>query len=124
SIKVNAGNFATFGGQGVLNVPIAEGVGLRLVGGLATRGEGFGENVVGHEYQTEDSKFIRGKLMLDPSPSVNVLISADYQQYENGGPVVNLGGIITSGLGATSYGLEKGLSGAAALAAFQAEASG
>jgi iron complex outermembrane recepter protein len=124
SIKVNAGNFATFGGQGVLNIPIADGVGLRLVGGLATRGEGFGSNAAGQELQTEDSKFVRGKLMLDPTPDLNILIAADYQEYDNGGPVVNLGGTVTTGLGATSYGIEKGLSGAAAVAAFQTEASG
>lgn len=79
--------------EGYLNIPLAEGVALRIAG-LAEKSDGYVKNIgTGNDYGGEEQKFIRGTLRIAPSsvPGLEVILRASY---------LDLGG---QGLGGFGY---------------------
>ena len=79
--------------EGYLNIPLAEGVALRIAG-LAEKSDGYVKNIgTGNDYGGEEQKFIRGTLRIAPSsvPALEILLRASY---------LDLGG---QGLGGFGY---------------------
>jgi len=124
SVAMRAGNYGMIGGTAVLNLPVGEGVGVRLVGDLNNRTEGFAEDRFGRELASERSRFVRGKLKLEPVDNLTLLFAADYQKYRGGGVIAQLGGPVTLGGAAAQYAAENGLSVVDAAAAMTAEGFG
>lgn len=92
-IDLLASNYTQHRVEGYLNVPIAEGVGLRLAG-LTEKTRGYVENVgTGNDYGGESQKFLRGTLRIAPAslPDLEIVLRASY---------LDLGG---QGLGGFGY---------------------
>ena len=92
-LDVLASNFDHQRAEGYANVPISEGVALR-VAGLTERSGGYVKNVgTGNDYGGEQQNFVRGTLRIAPRshPELEVLLRASY---------LDLGG---QGLGGFGY---------------------
>ena len=79
--------------EGYLNIPLAEGIALRIAG-LAEKSDGYVKNIgTGNDYGGEEQKFIRGTLRIAPSsvPELEIMLRASY---------LDLGG---QGLGGFGY---------------------
>ena len=86
-------NFSHTRAEGFVNMPIADGIALRLAG-LAESSKGYVKNIgTGNDYGGETQKFIRGTLRIDPVsvPGLRVDVRASY---------LDLGG---QGLGGFGY---------------------
>lgn len=92
-IDLLASNFSHTRAEGFVNMPIADGIALR-VAGLAESSKGYVKNIgTGNDYGGETQKFIRGTLRIDPAsvPGLRVDVRASY---------LDLGG---QGLGGFGY---------------------
>ena len=93
SFEFSTGKFMRNRIEGVVNVPISEGVAIR-VAGLTEDSRGFVQNIgTGNDYGGEKQQFIRGTLRVEPPsmPELKVLARASY---------LDLGG---EGLGGFGY---------------------
>ena len=92
-IDLLAGTYSHTRVEGFVNVPITEGVALRIAG-LSEGSKGYVKNIgSGNDYGGEKQKFIRGTLKIDPAsiPGLQVTLRASY---------LDLGG---EGLGGFGY---------------------
>jgi iron complex outermembrane recepter protein len=92
-MDVLASNFTKYRVEGFLNVPLAEGIAVRLAG-VAEDSKGYVKNIgSGNDYGGEEQKFVRATLKIEPAsmPNLSVSLRASY---------LDLGG---EGLGGFGY---------------------
>ncbi|MCC6854172.1 MAG: TonB-dependent receptor [Rubrivivax sp.] len=92
-INLMTGNYTRYRAEGYLNLPLGEGIGLRLAG-LTEDNRGYVKNIgSGNDYGGEDQKFLRGTLRIAPHsfPDLEVVLRASH---------LSLGG---EGLGGFGY---------------------
>ncbi|WP_326914802.1 TonB-dependent receptor [Sphingopyxis chilensis] len=96
--NVRYGNYDAWSLTGRVNVPIAEGVAVKLSGSRNKR-DGFIHNIVDDSYgDTVDTWTWRGQLRIDATPNLQFLISGDgLIGRENG----SLGNVLTNSTGTT-----------------------
>ena len=114
SIDATVGNYDAWNVVGVANIPLAEGLSLRLVGQRGKH-DGYGEDGLGRDLANEDSTALRGKLKAQLGERVTAILSANYQKNEAGGHILKLAGLSPSALpgvagvpGTAEVGLETG----------------
>lgn len=77
-LTVTVGSDGEFRNAGILNLPVSESVGVRLVG-FRNQTDGYIENVyLDEEYNGEDNFGGRAKLLFEPDGRFSLLVSADY----------------------------------------------
>ncbi len=92
-VDLLSSNYTRYRAEGFVNVPLTEGVALRLAG-LSEDTKGYVKNIgSGNDYGGETQKFIRGTLKIEPPslPDLQVVLRASH---------LNLGG---QGLGGFGY---------------------
>jgi len=114
SVEARYGNYDAWNVVGVANIPITEGLSLRLVGQRGQR-DGYGRDGVGRALADENSTSFRAKLKAELGEKVTAILSANYQRNRSGGHIFKLAGLAPSpipgvqGLPATvEVGLETG----------------
>lgn len=84
------GNYSSWNVEGVLNIPITDGVAARFAGRHTER-DGFARSsITGVELNSDNSEYIRGQVQIRPTNSLRILLSGDYSQSRNGGQWVTL----------------------------------
>ena len=81
SFGIDVGNEGFVQVDAALNVPLSDSVAMRIAGQSVQRDGYFSDG-----YDDEDIQAVRGQLLLEPSDSLRVLISADYAKQEGMGP--------------------------------------
>ena len=77
-VKATVGNYSLFQEEGAITGPVTEGVAARFAFTKTDR-SGYGRNLnLGQDIDNEHSLGMRGKIRLEPSSSVSLLLSADY----------------------------------------------
>jgi len=96
--NVRYGNYDTWSLTGRVNIPLAEGVAMKLSGSRNKR-DGFIHNIVDDSYgDTVDTWTWRGQLRIDATPNLQFLISGDgLIGRENG----SMGNVLTNSTGTT-----------------------
>lgn len=90
-ISQEIGSFSSFITEGMVNLPVAEGVALRVAGQHRERDGYIDDAITGEGINTIDENAIRATLLLDPGGSWRSITTASYADADNGGT----GGIIT-----------------------------
>ncbi|AUW57147.1 hypothetical protein C1T17_02655 [Sphingobium sp. SCG-1] len=92
-IDARAGNYGAVNLNAAVNVPlIKDKLALRMVGSQVAR-DGYGHDSSGRSLNDERSQFIRAKLRWEPSDSLRVVLSGDYQKLTNHGSATHLTGV-------------------------------
>ncbi len=92
SLRAGYGNYNASSVAGVLNVPLGENLGLRLVG-VHEQHDPYGHQVgTGVGLADEDSTYVRAKLKYDAGP-LKVTLSGDYFRFLSNGPIFHLVGL-------------------------------
>jgi iron complex outermembrane receptor protein len=96
SLHLSAGNYNQREAVGVINVPLADKVALRVV---AQRGahDGYGSDGLGRDLADESSSYLRAKLKAELSPTVTATLSGSYQHTDAGAAVIQLAGLSPNG---------------------------
>lgn len=85
SLSASYGNYGEKELQGFVNLPIAEGAGLR-VAAIGAGLNGYGRTLVGnHRYGDQDNYGARATLSLEPAANVKWLLRADYMKVSGDG---------------------------------------
>jgi iron complex outermembrane receptor protein len=93
SLQASYGNYDAYNLLGVFNLPIAEGVGLRIVGQHGAH-DAYGREVLtGRGLYDETSSYLRGKLKVERGP-LTMALTGDYFHYRSSGPIQHLAGLI------------------------------
>jgi iron complex outermembrane receptor protein len=88
-VKGEYGNYDNFGIQGVVNVPIAQNLAVRVSGAYRDR-DGYGRNPLNdRRFSDTNNKFLRGKIKYD-GEGWDVTLSADWNKTYNHGQQVAL----------------------------------
>jgi Outer membrane receptor proteins, mostly Fe transport len=128
-IGARYGNFDRKELWGVLNLPIAEGAALRIVGSVLDN-DGYGRDTRNDRPVADlNSRMLRGALKLDPGADTEIVIRADWQKGRSNGPLMKLAALRPNSnahreLARELFGVENATTLAAALAAQQAHAQG
>ena len=96
SIRAEIGNFDTLKFTGILNAPLGDTAGIRLVAHKNQRDDGFGTDLAGNELMSEDSEYFRMVFLADPNDRTMVRLTASYYENDTGGGIQHLYGY-TSG---------------------------
>ena len=90
SIEGTYGNYNLLTLSGVLNLPVAQGVALRIVG-QHSQHDGYAKSLLsGRDLNDQNSNFIRAQLSIDLNDNWNLLIGGDYTRARNHGQWVTL----------------------------------
>ncbi len=89
SLKASYGNYNAWEVEGVVNVPVSETAGLRLVAQHREH-DGYGRNFAGEDLADETSTFLRGKLRWEASDHVTATLTASYNRARSAGPISKL----------------------------------
>jgi iron complex outermembrane receptor protein len=95
SVEARYGNYDAWNVVGIANIPITEGLSLRLVGQRGQH-DGYGHDGLGRELADESSTFLRGKLKAELGEKVTAVLSANYQRNRSGGHIFKLAGLAPS----------------------------
>lgn len=89
TFKAEYGNYDNLGAQANINVPLAEGLAIRLSGAINDR-EGYGNNPLNNrDFSDNHSKFVRGKLKYDGN-GWDLTLSGDWNRQTNHGQQIAL----------------------------------
>jgi len=89
TFKAEYGNYDNLGVQASFNVPLAQGLALRVSGAINDR-EGFGDNPLNNrDFADNKSKFVRGKLKYDGN-GWDITLSGDWNRQTNHGQQIAL----------------------------------
>lgn len=97
SLDMKMGSYDANDYTGIVNIPIAEEVGLRLVAHRSLR-DGYATDPQGRDVDDENLQYYRAKLKAALGDSVDMTLSGAYTRSKTGGSRVHLAGI--SGAGA------------------------
>lgn len=86
------GNYDYVNLAGMLNVPLAQGLAVRVAGEY-NRHDGYGHDGLGKELASEDGYYIRGKLKADLGDAVTVVVSTSHENNKNGGGIWKITGV-------------------------------
>jgi iron complex outermembrane receptor protein len=82
--RLAAGNYATFRGEGAINIPVSEILQVRLAGAFSKH-DGYTRNLVGAALDDEDSHAYRASVKFQPSDSIrNILIVGGMREEDHG----------------------------------------
>ncbi|MGE4324457.1 MAG: TonB-dependent receptor, partial [Sphingobium sp.] len=81
------GTFEAIKFEGAISAPLTEGVSARIAVQSVDRG-GYGKDGRGLDLQDQHSKAIRGKLKIEPTSSLKILLSADYYHQDDASSAV------------------------------------
>jgi iron complex outermembrane recepter protein len=102
SAQGSYGNYNAWQLTGILNVPLGEGVGLRLVGQHSDHGP-YGHQVATRtKLLTEESTYLRAKLKIDTG-AVKLAVTGDYFKFKSGPPIWHLVGLTPADAGQTKF---------------------
>ena len=96
SVRAEVGNFDTLKFTGILNAPVGDTAGLRLVAHKSQRDEGFGSDLAGNELMSEDAQYFRLVFLANPNDRTMVRLTASQYENDTGGGIQHLYGY-TSG---------------------------
>jgi outer membrane receptor protein involved in Fe transport len=100
--QASFGNYNAWQVTGILNVPIAEGVGVRLLGQLSDH-RPYGRQVAtGAKLLSEESTYLRGKIKFDRG-AVKLVVSGDYFNFKSGAQVWHLAGLTPANAAETRF---------------------
>ncbi|WP_375197785.1 TonB-dependent receptor, partial [Sphingobium sp.] len=89
AFKAEFGNYSTLGAQANINVPLAEGLAIRLSGAINDR-DGYGDNLLTkRDFSDNNSKFVRGKLKYEGN-GWDLTLSGDWNRQSNHGQQIAL----------------------------------
>ncbi len=90
-IKAGIGNYGGRELMGVINLPVAdEAVAARIVYRHA-QNDGFGRNInLGRRVGDDNTEYVRGSLRIAPSRSWSLILTGDYFDRDNNGPLEHL----------------------------------
>jgi iron complex outermembrane receptor protein len=87
--KAEFGNYNNLGVQSTINLPLAEGLAIRVSGAINDR-DGYGNNpLTGRDFADNNSKFLRGKLKYIGN-GWDVTLSGDWNRQRNSGQQIAL----------------------------------
>jgi len=92
SVEASYGNFNAWQVAGILNMPISDSAGIRLVAQHREH-DGYGENFAGEDLADEDSTYLRGKIVWDVTDTVTASFTGSYNHMRTAGPVTKLSGL-------------------------------
>ncbi len=104
-LQVEYGNYDFLTTQGILNLPMGDRAGLRVVAQLRER-DGYGENANGHDLANEDSEFFRAIFRADLGDRASVRAMVAKYDGEGSGPIHRLAAFNPEGLIALQGGCE------------------
>ena len=82
---LTVGDYSLVNFRGYVNGPISDLVAGKLTANVRTR-DGYAKNVTtGQDLEDDDTKSIRGQLLITPSDTVDVLVGFDYTDIDNSG---------------------------------------
>jgi iron complex outermembrane receptor protein len=82
---VTVGDYSLVNFRGYINGPISDSIAGKLTANVRTR-DGYAENVTtGQDLEDDDTKSIRGQLLITPSETVDVLVGFDYTDINTSG---------------------------------------
>ena len=88
SAMLGAGNFDRLEGTAIVNIPIADGIAARIVGRHMEH-SGYGENVfLKRDVGDDNYDHLRGTLKIAPGDNWSLLLSGEYIDRNNNGPMV------------------------------------
>ncbi|MET0370081.1 MAG: TonB-dependent receptor [Sphingobium sp.] len=94
SLQLGVGNYSARNALGILNIPIDDGVGVRLVGQYDYHhGYGYAPLSPGADPQRSDGYYLRGKLKIDKGP-VSFSLTGDIFNYNTGNKIDILAGLV------------------------------
>lgn len=103
------GNEDLYNINGVLNIPMAEGVGLRLVGQFQRDG-GYGEDIAHHSSTGDvDVESLRGTFRAQPNDRVDVVLRADFTHARSGGNIAKVAALKPGSLAVLATAAKLGL---------------
>lgn len=108
--EATVGNYRELDFAAALNAPLVQDkVGLRLVG-LSNNREGFGKNGLGRSLKNDDTIFLRGHILFQPSDEFSFLLSGDWQRIREKGNIGKLTAVlpVAPNLAALVAGVESG----------------
>ncbi|MBB3981963.1 iron complex outermembrane receptor protein [Sphingobium fontiphilum] len=89
AFKAEFGNYSTLGAQANINVPLADGLAIRLSGAMTDR-DGYGYNLATkRDVADNNSKFLRGKIKYE-GDSWDLTLSGDWNRQTNHGQQIAL----------------------------------
>jgi iron complex outermembrane receptor protein len=84
--KVSYESYDRFVGEGVINLPLADGIALRTVGQFSDKRGGYATNTLtGKPIDHEKTITGRALLKIDPTPDLQILLQGDYTRIRAGG---------------------------------------
>lgn len=90
SFQAGFGSQSSYNIGGSISGPLSDSVAFRISGKYSDR-DGYGTNLLtGENFGEKDDLNIRGKLDFELSPQLNVILSADYGEFNYGGQTVEL----------------------------------
>jgi len=93
SFQASYGNYNAWNVLGVLNLPVADGLSLRLVGQHGEH-DPYGKQIAtGVGLYDEKNTYLRAKLRYDRGERFRASVTADYFRYRSSGPIVHLAGL-------------------------------
>jgi len=101
----SVGNYKSWSIGGTLNMPITDGVGLRVTAQQTKRGSLGHQVLTGQGLAGEETTYVRAKLKIDRGP-LTVTLQGDYWNYDGEGQIGKLAGLVPADAGspnATKY---------------------
>lgn len=87
--EIGYGNFDAIDIRGLVSAPISGSAAAKVSGSYRTR-DGFGRDRLSNTEQSDlESVNLRGQILVEPTPNLSILLTADYSTDENGGRTVS-----------------------------------
>lgn len=87
SMTASLGNYGQKGVEGYVNLPITEGIALRLAG-IVDHHDGYTKSIVGPDLEDGTIKGVRAKLLLEPTDRLSLLVTGEYIENKSAGTAV------------------------------------
>ena len=92
SIRAGYGNYNAWEVAGIVNAPLSDSAGLRLVAQHREH-DGYGRNFAGEDLADENSTYLRGKLRWELTDTVTATFTGSYNHMRSAGPITKLSGL-------------------------------
>ena len=92
SLGVSLGTYSHREVTGLLNLPLSDSAALRLVAQKRSH-DGYGRDGLGRDLVDEDSTYLRGKLRMALSDTVEATLSGSFHENDSGGSIIQLVGL-------------------------------
>jgi len=92
SVSASYGNYNAWEIASVINMPLADDMGLRLVAQHREH-DGYGSDFAGNDLADENSTFLRAKFRWEASDTVTATLTGSYNKSTSAGPISKLAGL-------------------------------